>query len=113
VLAIVGVMLAPKLFGSSDPGCKAYTGPGLTAYNKAIYDLNAQASQARLSADIAAAVSELTQATTDAHSPAVKSALNALLSSLKTVQTDVAHGAVPTSTVNALNTASTSADKAC
>jgi predicted transcriptional regulator len=113
VVAIVGVFLAPKLFGPADPGCKAYTGAGLTAYNKAIYDLNGQASQARLSADVGAAVSELAKATADAHSPAVKSALNALLSTLKTVQADVAAGAVPASTVNALNTASTSADKAC
>jgi hypothetical protein len=90
-----------------------YEGPALTAYNKTIADLNAQAPQARLSADIAAAVSELTQATADAHGSAVKSALNALLSELKTVKADVAAGAVPTSAVNALNTASTTADKAC
>ena len=111
--AIAGVILAPRMLGPSDPGCKAYAGPALTAYNKTIHDMNAQAPQARLSADMAAAVGELTQATADAHGPAVKSALNALLSELKAVQADVAAGAVSTSTVNALNTASTTADKAC
>ena len=113
VAAIAGVIIAPRTLGPSDPGCKAYAGPALTAYNKTINDLNAQAPQARLSADMAVAVSELTQATADAHGPAVKSALNVLLSELKAVQADVAAGAVPTSTVNALNTASTTADKAC
>ena len=101
------------MLGPSDPGCKAYAGPALTAYNKTIYDLNAQASQSRLSADMSAAVSELTQATAAAHDSAVKSALNGLLSELRTVQADVAAGTVPTSTVNALNAASTTADKAC
>jgi hypothetical protein len=113
VVAIVGVILTPRLLGPTDPGCKTYQGPALTAYNKAIYDLNGSASQARLSADLAAAVGELTQATGDAHGPAVKSALNALLSELKTLKAEVAVGAVPTKTVNALNTASTTADKAC
>jgi hypothetical protein len=105
--------VAPKLLGPTDPGCKAYAGPALTAYDKTIHDLNTQASQSLLSADMSAAVSQLTQAVTEAHASAVKSALNGLLSELRTVQADVAAGAVPTSTVNALNTASTSADKAC
>jgi len=40
-------------------------------------------------------------------------ALNGLLVQLKTVQSDVKSGSVPTSTVNSLNTASTAADNAC
>ena len=113
MVAIIGVALAPKMFGPSDPGCKAYAGPALTAYNKTINDLNAQTPESRLSADMSAAVSQLTQAIAEAHGPAVKSALNGLLSELRTVQTDVAAGSVPTSTVNALNAASTTADNAC
>jgi hypothetical protein len=113
LIAIGGVILAPKMLRPSDPGCTAYAGPALTAYNKTIYDLNAQAAQSRLSADMSAAVSELTQAITAAHGSTVKSALNGLLSELRTVQADVAAGTVPTSTVNALNAASTTADKAC
>ena len=113
VAAVAGVILAPKVFGPSDPGCKAYAGPALTAYDKTINDLNGQASQSLLSTDMSAAVSELTQAAAAARGSAVRSALNGLLSELKTVQAEVASGAVPTSTVNALNAASTTADKAC
>jgi hypothetical protein len=101
------------MFRTSDPGCTAYAGPALTAYNKTIGDLNAQATQSRLSADMSAAVSQLTQAVAAAHEPAVKSALNGLLSELKTVQADVAADTVPTNAINALNAASTTADKAC
>jgi hypothetical protein len=113
VVAIVGVIVAPKVLRTPDPGCKAYAGPALTAYNKTITDLNAQAAEPRLSADMSSAVSQLTQAIAEAHGAAVKSALNGLLSELKTVQTDVTAGAVPTGTVNALNAASTMADNAC
>jgi hypothetical protein len=112
-IAIGGVILAPKMLHRPDPGCTAYAGPALTAYNKTINDLNAQATQSRLSADMSAAVSELTQAVAAAHDPTVKSALNVLLSQLRKVQTDVAGGAVPANTVNALNAASTTADHAC
>jgi hypothetical protein len=113
VIAIVGVIWAPKLFGPSDPGCTAYGGPALTAYNKTIHDLNNKSSQALLSADMSTTVNELTQAAAKAQGPAVKSALNALLSELKTIQGDVAAGAVPTDAVNALNAAATTADHAC
>ncbi len=113
VIAIAGVIVAPRILGPSDPGCKAYAGPALTAYDKTINDLNAQASQSRLSADVIAAVTELTQAAAEAHGSAVKSALNALITELKTVQGDVTAGAVPATTVHALNAASTTADNAC
>jgi hypothetical protein len=113
VIAIGGVILAPKLVHRADPGCTAYAGPALTAYNKTINDLNSEAAQSRLSADMSAAVGELTQAVAAAHDPTVKSALNALLSQLKTVKADVAAGSVPANTVNALNAASTTADHAC
>src|SRR6202042_1845753 len=53
-IAIIGVIVAPKVLGPSDPGCKAYAGPALTAYNKTIHDLNAQAPQSVLSADMSA-----------------------------------------------------------
>ena len=113
VVAIGGVILAPQMFKTPDPGCTAYTGPTLTAYDKTIQDLNTQASQSRVSADMSAAVTQLTQAVAEAHGTAVKSALNGLLSELRTVQADVAAGEVPASTVNALNAASTTADHAC
>jgi hypothetical protein len=115
VVAIGGVVIAPKLLasGSSDPGCKAYSSSALTAYNKTIDDLNAQASQSVLSADMSTATTDLTAAISQAKSDSVKSALNGLLTQLNTVKTDVKSGTVPTTTVNALNAASTTADNAC
>ncbi len=115
LVAVGGVVVAPKLLGggSSDPGCTAYSGSALTAYNKTIDDLNAQASQSVLSADMSAATTDLNAAISQAKSASVKSALNGLLTQLNTVKTDVKSGSVPTSTVNALNAASTAADNAC
>jgi len=113
VIAIIGVILAPKMFGPSDPGCKAYAGPALTAYDRTIHDMNHQAAQSQLSADMSAAMTELTQAAAQAQGSAVKSALNGLLTELKAVQGDVAAGSVPSAAVNALNAASTTADHAC
>jgi hypothetical protein len=114
VVAVGGVIIAPKLLGgSSDPGCKAYSGSAITAYNKTIDDLNAQASQSVLSADMSTAITDLTSAVAQAQSASVKSALTGLLTQLKSVQTDVHSGSVPTNTVNSLNVASTKADNAC
>jgi len=114
IVAIVGVIMAPRWFGgSSDPGCKAYTGTALPAYNKAIEDLNGHASQGALSAELAQAVSSLQAAVGTAQGATAKAALGVLLADLKAVQADVRSGSVPTKTVAALNKASTAADHAC
>ncbi len=115
VVAVGGVVVAPKLLGggSSDPGCKSYSGSALTAYNKTIDDLNAQASQSVLSADMSATITDLNSAISQAQGSAVKSSLNGLLTELNSVQADVKSGSVPTKTVNPLNAASTAADNAC
>jgi hypothetical protein len=116
VVAIGGVIVAPKMLSggaSSDPGCKAYSGTALTSYNKAINDLNARKSQSVLSADLSTATTQLTSAIGQAKSTSVKSALNGLLTELDTVKKGVQTGAVPASTVDALNAASTNADNAC
>jgi hypothetical protein len=113
VVAIAGVILAPRMLGPTDPGCKAYAGPALAAYNKTVGDLNTQATQSRLSADMSAAITQLTQAAAQAQGQAVKSALNGLLTQLKTVQADIAAGTVPSAAVNALNAGATAADHAC
>ena len=97
MVAIGRVVIAPKLLtgGSSDPGCKAYSGSALTAYNKTIDDLNAQASQSVLSADMSTATTDLTAAISQAKSDSVKSALNGLLTQLNKVKTDVKSGTGP------------------
>jgi hypothetical protein len=112
--AAAGVVLAPKVFHqAADPGCKVYTGTALTAYDQAISDLNAQASQAKLTSDMSAAIVSLQNAAAQAQSASVRSALDRLLGQLNTVRTDVENGSVPTSTVSALNTAANAADSAC
>jgi hypothetical protein len=113
VASVGAVIVAPRLLGPSDPGCKAYSGATLTAYNKAISDLNGRASTSVLSPDMAAAVTGLTSAVGQAKSASVKAALEGLLSDLKAVQSDIAAGTVPTSAVTALNAASVKADQAC
>jgi hypothetical protein len=116
VVAIAGGILAPKLFssGSSDPGCKAFANTALTAYNKAITDLNnSHASAATLNADMTAAITELTAAAAKAQASNATSALDSLLAQLKTVRTDVAQGSVPGGTVNTLNADANAADTAC
>jgi hypothetical protein len=108
-----GAVIAPKLLKHSDPGCTAYTSSALPAYNHAISDLNAQASQATLKTDLTAAIGQLTTASGQASGAQVKSALQSLLTQLKEVQSDVKNGAVPDTTVASLNAASTAADNAC
>jgi hypothetical protein len=117
VIAVVGVLFVTKAFGSfggpSDPGCKAYASTALGAYNQTINDLNAQASQATLDADMKAAITDLTSASAQAQSASAKFALGALLSEFKVVRADVAAGSVPASTVKTLNADSAAADSAC
>ena len=81
--------------GSSDPGCKAYSGSALTTYNETIDDLNAQASQSVLSADMSTATTDLNAAISPAKSDSVKSAWNGLLTQLNKVKTDVKSGTGP------------------
>ena len=113
VAAVAGVIVTPKLLGPSDPGCKSYTGTALTAYNNTIDDLNAQASQAKLTSDMNTAIAELQTAAGQAQSASVKTALNGLLTELTAVRTDVQSGSVPSATVSQLNAAANKADNAC
>lgn len=116
VIAVGAVIAAPKLLGggsSADPGCRAYSGTALTAYNKTIDDMNAQASKSVLSTDMSAATTDLASAIGQAKSASVKSALSGLLTELQAVGADVKTGTVPASTVTALNAASAKADSAC
>jgi hypothetical protein len=116
VVVLIGVGAAvegPKYLHHSDPGCTSYSSTALPAYNRAIGDLNSQASQATLTGDLSTAVSQLTAAVNQAHSASVKTALQGLLTDLTQVQADVRKGSVPASTVSTLNAASATADNAC
>jgi len=113
-VAIGAVLVVPKLSGGrTDPGCTAYAGTTLTAYNKTIADMNAHASQSSLEADIAAATTGLSSAIGQAQRPAVTSALTGLRTALQTVDVGVRSDKVPASAVNGLNAASAAADGAC
>jgi hypothetical protein len=113
VVAIGAVVAGPKLLKHTDPGCSAYTTSALPAYNHAITDLNAQASQATLTADLTTAIGQLSTAMGQAQGASVKTALQGLLTDLNTVQADVRKGSVPAATVSSLNSASAVADNAC
>jgi hypothetical protein len=113
LLALALVLLTPKLFGSTDPGCKAYAGSTLSAYNKTITDINHNSAAQVLNRDMATTIAGLNNSIAQAQSGSVKSALRSLLAELKTVQADLGSNAVPSTTMNALNNASTAADHAC
>jgi len=116
VIVVIGAGAAvavPRYFKHTDPGCSAYSSTALPAYNHAITDLNAQASQAKLNGDISTAITQLTAAVNQAQSATVKTALQGLVTELTQIQADVKRGAVPASTVTALNAASAAADNAC
>jgi len=116
VVVIGAVLVVPKLSGgggSSDPGCTAYAGAALTAYDKTIDGLNAHASQTSLESDIAATTTDLTAAASQARQQAVHSAIEALLTQLGTLKVNVEADAVPASTLTALNAAAAAADSAC
>jgi hypothetical protein len=115
VVVIGAVLVVPKLSGggSSDPGCTAYAGTALTAYDKTIGGLNAHASQTSLESDIAATTTDLTAAASQAKQQAVHSAMEALLTQLGTLKVNVEADSVPASTITALNAAAASADSAC
>lgn len=115
VVAIGAVLVVPKLSGggSSDPGCTAYAGATLTAYDKVIGGLNAHASRTSLESDIAATTTDLTAAASQAKQQTVHSAMEALLTQLGTLKVNVEADSVPASTITALNAAATTADSAC
>ena len=116
VVVLIGIgaaVEAPKYLHHSDPGCTAYSSDALPAYNRAIGDLNSQASQATLNGDLSTAVTQLTTAVNQAQSASVKTALQGLLTDLTKVQSDVHKGSVAASTVSTLNAASAAADNAC
>jgi hypothetical protein len=114
VIALAAVLIVGRQHGtSSDPGCQAYASTALPAYNKAVGVLNTQAAQATVSGEMSTAVTDLTSATQHAQSASVRSALGTMLTQLKTVQTGIAAGTVPSSVVKALNAASAAADTAC
>jgi hypothetical protein len=112
--AVAGTFVVSQLTQhQSDPGCNDYTADVLPDYNKMINDLNEQAKKPQLTADMTAAVNQLTAAEGKTQSAQATAALQALLAQLQTVQKDAGKGFVPAVTVRALNSAASKADNAC
>jgi hypothetical protein len=111
--AVAGTFVVSQMDKHPDPGCNDYTADVLPDYNKMINDLNEQAKKPQLTADMTAAVNQLTAAEAKTQSAQATAALQALLAQLQTVQKDAGKGFVPAVTVRALNSAASKADNAC
>jgi hypothetical protein len=111
--AAVAGFLAPHLIQASDPGCAAYKGPGLTAYNKVIADFSGKV-PATVTQDISRAVTALDSAAAESRSVPAARDLSQLTAQLRVVLADMQAGkAVPDSALTALNRAAAHTDSDC
>ena len=109
-----GVYLVPHLVRAADPGCAAYKGPALTAYNRAISDFSGNHTTPDLTRDVSRAASALEAASDRSRDPATAQALSVLTHDLRAVLDDLHTGAVvPRSAMDALNRDAAHVDAAC
>jgi hypothetical protein len=110
----VAAYLLPHLIRAADPGCAAYKGPALTAYNKVISDFSGTHLTPHLTADVARAIGALQVAVARSRNPATAHALSMLARDLRTVLGELHAGAViPAHAMAALNRDAARADAAC
>jgi hypothetical protein len=105
--------VTPHLMKAVDPGCSSFKGTTMTAYDKVIGDLNADAAQSTLVPDIKTAIANLESAAAMSKSEAAKTALTNLAAQLSTVRAGAAKGTVTGSDITALNADGSAADTAC
>jgi len=106
--------LLPHLVQAADPGCAAYKGSALTAYNRVISDFNGSYAAPHLAGDVSRAVSELEAAADRSRDPAAARALSVLTGDLRTVLGELRAGAVvPGTAMQALNRDAARTDAAC
>lgn len=106
--------LAPHLIQAADPGCVAYKGTALTAYNRVVADFGGGADRTTDARDLASVIGKLNEARSDSRNAATARSLADLSGDLRTVLTDVQSGAsVPRSALETLNRDSRVADAAC
>ena len=125
VWATAGLYLLPHLVRAADPGCTAYKGAALTAYNRVIGDLSstsqttlasvaAGSGGSKITRDMAHAVTALNRAAARSHSAATSRDISRLSRQLQTVLADIRAGSVvPDSALAALNRDSAAADTSC
>lgn len=106
--------LVPHLVRAADPGCRAYKGPGLSAYGKVIADFNAAGPRTGAARDLSAAISSFRAAAARSGDRAAASALTGFAADLQVVLSDIrARTGVHQQELRALNAASVRADQAC
>jgi hypothetical protein len=109
-----GLYLVPHLVRASDPGCAAYKGPALTAYDRVIADLSSTHGGASITPDLSRAISELRAAAARSHDARTSRALSALTAQLREVLGDIRDGnTVPNAALGALNRDASRADSSC
>jgi hypothetical protein len=112
--AAAGLYLLPHLTRAADPGCAAYKGPALTAYNRVISDLNGSHAAPKLIADVSRAAGAFEAAADQSRNPATTRALSDLTRDLRTVLGELRSGAVvPAPAMQALNRDAARTDAAC
>ncbi len=106
--------LLPHVVRAADPGCAAYKGSALTAYNRVISDFNGSHSAPHLAGDVSRATSELEAAADRSRDPATTRALSVLTQDLRTVRGELRTSAVvPGTAMQALNRDAARTDAAC
>jgi hypothetical protein len=111
---VAGVYLLPHLTRAADPGCAAYKGPALTAYDKVVADFDGTHLTPHIAADVARAAGALELAVARSRDPATAHALSVLARDLRTVLGKLHAGAVvPGPAMRALNRDAARADAAC
>ena len=124
IWAAAGIYVLPRLAQAADPGCTAYKGRALAAYNRVITDFGgaegnsgpASTSRGRgkITLDLPRAINALSAAVARSRSAATARDLARLTMQLRAVLTDTQHGrVVPATALTALNAAAAHADAAC
>ncbi len=124
IWAAAGVYLLPHLVRAADPGCTAYKGAALTAYNKVIEDLGGNGNAlahasgagagANLTLDLSRAITALNVAAEQSSNAATSRDLSRLTMQLQTLLADIQAGAlVPDRALTALNRDTARTDTAC
>jgi hypothetical protein len=112
--AAAAAYLLPHLVRAADPGCTAYKGRALTAYNKVISDFNGSHGAPDLTADLSRAIGTLQTAASQSRTPATAQALSVLTRDLSAVLGEIHDGAVvPARAMTALNRDAAGVDAAC
>ena len=112
--AVAGGYLLPHLIRAADPGCTAYKGPALSAYNRVISDFTGSHAAPNLTADLSRAVGTLEAAADRSRDPATARALSVFTRDLRTVLGELRAGAVvPGGAMAALNRDAARADATC